>query len=340
MIFKHVYWYMQQISGEHLQDHWSSGLRMSVILPFSRQDSQGIGPLRDPHTNEVLTSNTDKANLINDHLQSVFTPVSPLGLNQLSDSAILEGLAKGTLDLQKDLSNLEAWESEWLMAFNPDKCEVIRITKKHKPFIFDYKLHNKTLQTTKNAKYLGLNISDDLSWTKHINQTTAKGNNTLKFIKRNIQTHNIRIKETAYKTYVRPLLEYSSSVWDPWQKKYIEQLEMVQHRAVRYILNAYASTSSVTEMLKKLSLPTLKTRRKISSLVMLYKIQSGLVRIPLPPYITPTMRNRLSIPYSRINAHLYSFFPRTARLWNNLPPDLISCPDLESFRAGLASHLL
>ena len=184
-----------------------------------------------------------------------------------------------------------------------------------------------------------MNISDDLSWTKHINQTTAKGNNTLKFIKRNIQTHNIRIKETAYKTYVRPLLEYSSSVWDPWQKKYIEQLEMVQHRAVRYILNDYASTSSVTEMLKKLSLPTLKTRRKISSLVMLYKIQSGLVRIPLPPYITPTMRNRLSIPYSSINAHLYSFFPRTARLWNNLPPDLINCPDLESFRAGLASHL-
>ena len=24
-IFKHVYWYMQQISGERLQDHWSSG---------------------------------------------------------------------------------------------------------------------------------------------------------------------------------------------------------------------------------------------------------------------------------------------------------------------------
>ena len=25
IIFKHVYWYMQQISGELLQDHWSSG---------------------------------------------------------------------------------------------------------------------------------------------------------------------------------------------------------------------------------------------------------------------------------------------------------------------------
>ena len=26
IIFKHVFWYMQQISGERLQDHWSSGL--------------------------------------------------------------------------------------------------------------------------------------------------------------------------------------------------------------------------------------------------------------------------------------------------------------------------
>ena len=26
IIFKHVYRYMQQISGERLQDHWSSGL--------------------------------------------------------------------------------------------------------------------------------------------------------------------------------------------------------------------------------------------------------------------------------------------------------------------------
>ena len=25
IIFKHVYWYMQHISGERLQDHWSSG---------------------------------------------------------------------------------------------------------------------------------------------------------------------------------------------------------------------------------------------------------------------------------------------------------------------------
>ena len=37
IIFIHVYWYMQQISGERLQDHWSSGftimLRNHSYLP-------------------------------------------------------------------------------------------------------------------------------------------------------------------------------------------------------------------------------------------------------------------------------------------------------------------
>ena len=32
IIFKHVYWYMQLISGERLQDHWSSGLKCIVQI--------------------------------------------------------------------------------------------------------------------------------------------------------------------------------------------------------------------------------------------------------------------------------------------------------------------
>ena len=32
IIFKYVYWYMKQISGERLQDHWSSGLKYVTLI--------------------------------------------------------------------------------------------------------------------------------------------------------------------------------------------------------------------------------------------------------------------------------------------------------------------
>ena len=114
--------------------------------------------------------------------------------------------------LQNDLTKLENWEMEWLMSFNPDKCEVIRVTNKKKPTIYKYMLHGVSLKETDSAKYLGVNISRDLSWGKHIDQITTKTNNSLNFIKRNIRTNNVKLKESAYKTYVRPLVEYAASV--------------------------------------------------------------------------------------------------------------------------------
>ena len=41
------------------------------------------------------------------------------------------------------------------MSFNPDKCEVIRVTNNKKPTIFKYMLHVVSLKETDSAKYLG-----------------------------------------------------------------------------------------------------------------------------------------------------------------------------------------
>ena len=170
---------------------------------------------------------------------------------------------------------------------------------------------------------------------------TTKSNNTLEFIKRNIQTNIHKIKETAYKTHVRPLLEYLATVLDPWQKKYINKNGTTQSCPLDF--NDYNFTSSVSYMLDQLALPTLEKRRKIASLSMFYKINHGLVRIKFTDYIKSTLRNRIFIPYSRIDAHRHSFFPRPARLWNDLPPPppphLINCPALEAFRAGIDTYL-
>ena len=70
--------------------------------------------------------------------------------------------------LQTDLHKLEEWESNWSMEFNPEKCEVIRVTKKKNPIIFPYKLHNIELKSARTAKYLGIKISNYLNWKPHI----------------------------------------------------------------------------------------------------------------------------------------------------------------------------
>ena len=60
--------------------------------------------------------------------------------------------------LHSDLHKLEKWEEEWLMSFNPNTCEIIHISRKQKPIIFQYTLHNQVLKSTNKAKYLGVTI--------------------------------------------------------------------------------------------------------------------------------------------------------------------------------------
>ena len=87
--------------------------------------------------------------------------------------------------------------------------------------------------------------------------------------------------------------------------------------------------SSVTEMLDKLGLPTLENRRNIASLVML-KCSTKFMHVK-----SESLSRLVShITCSQFNPHMYSFFPWTARLWNDLPPDLVSSPDREAFRTG------
>ena len=69
----------------------------------------------------------------------------------------------GCQALQVDHKKLKTRESEWLMTFKPNKCEVIRITIKKTPTLFNYTLPEVSLKENDSAKCLGVNISRDLS---------------------------------------------------------------------------------------------------------------------------------------------------------------------------------
>ena len=155
--------------------------------------------------------------------------------------------------LKTDLANLQTWEKKWLMSFNPDKCEVIRITNKRKHIReAQYSIHGSILCTLDKAKYLGVTIQSNLNWKPHVNNICKKANSTLGFLRRNLRKCSNNIKEQAYRTYVRLTLEYASTVWDPHTKDLESQIEMVQRRAARFVLSDYHPRHSATQMVADL----------------------------------------------------------------------------------------
>ena len=86
--------------------------------------------------------------------------------------------------LQQDLDRLSVWESDWDMEFNPSKCQVVQVTGYKKPINAAYKLHGVILETVTWARYLGVDISSNLSWGSHIDRITGAANRTFGFVRK------------------------------------------------------------------------------------------------------------------------------------------------------------
>ena len=86
---------------------------------------------------------------------------------------------------------------------------------------------------------------------------------------------------------VRPILEYSATVWDPLLQKEINQLESVQRRAARSVTNNYYNREPgcVTNMLKQLKWDSLQERRQNLRLGFLHKINNNLVDVNINSYV-------------------------------------------------------
>ena len=99
----------------------------------------------------------------------------------------------------------------------------------------------------------------------------------------------------------------------------------------------------VTRALNHLQWPTLESRRKVARLSLLHKTLHGKASVAMPSYVThkPDLRTRGSHPMkfltiqSNCDEYKNSFWPRTIREWNKLPPAVLDINNTELFKTKL-----
>ena len=95
----------------------------------------------------------------------------------------------------------------------------------------------------------------------HVGTIVTKANSVKGFLLRNFKHCPPSVKSKCYQTLIRPVLEYASIVWSPYLVMLIDKIEAVQRCSVRFILNDYSRTISVTSKMESLNLPLLESRR-------------------------------------------------------------------------------
>ena len=212
-------------------------------------------------------------------------------------------------------------------------------------------MNNVVLNETTSHKHLGLTISNTCSWIEHINniaETAWSRLNLMRLLKFKI---NRKALEKMYIAFIRPLLEYSDSVWDNSPAYVKKQLDDIHYEAAR-IITGGTKLCSHDKLLSDLGWDTLQERGIKHKLVIFYKILNNLTPPYLQDFVPPLvqeanpyrLRNSNDIRTIHANTNLYFnsiyynynyIYPSTIRGWNNLPQEIKQSSSVASFKYQL-----
>ena len=249
--------------------------------------------------------------------------------------------------LNHDLRIITAWAKQWLVDFNPNKTEAIlfSINNVNNPNLY---FDQVPVTFVDEHKHLGLTFSRDGKWHAHINNILTSASKMLGVMRSLKFKLNRKTLNQLYFSYLRPLVEYASVVWDGCTMYEKEQLERFQYEAAR-IVTGLTRSVSIDNLMSEIGWLSLSDRRQFQKLVTMYKIVNGtapeyLCNL-LPPLVTErtiyNLRNaeNISIMNRRTEIFAKSFIPSGSLLWNNLPLSIRSETSVNSFKLKLKQHV-
>ena len=131
-------------------------------------------------------------------------------------------------DFQKQLDYIFNWSITWQINISYTKCNTLEISKH--PTTTKYTISTISIPSIKTIKDLGITMQNDLKFTNHISDIITRANQRAALIHRCFLSRNTTNLLRAYKTYVRPLLEYGTVIWSPSLIHLITNIESVQRR--------------------------------------------------------------------------------------------------------------
>ena len=268
-------------------------------------------------------------------IESVCSPMCDVGI--FADDCKFISINKDAL--QDSLNNMAKFVADRQLVLSEQKCSHFIVSRNETNCRFS--INGRDVPTTTSIRDLGVTLTSTIKWKTHVIGIVGKATHVSHKILFSFSTNNIETLLLAYKTYVRPILESNSVVWNPHQIEDVNRIESVQRFFTMKLFQRCGMKSSGYEnRLSQLDLKSLEHRRIAADLTMIFKILYNYVDID-PSVLFEFKQSQyhlrghsltLERPKAAGNTALNSFPSRVIRLWNGLSNHTVSSISPATFK--------
>ena len=182
------------------------------------------------------------------------------------------------LAVQMNVDLIHEWVRDRKLRLNVAKTKSMVISRKRKPLTLNLSIEGSpTIAQVDTFRYLGVQISSDLSWVTHIISVCSRARKFIGFLYRYFY-QDTRCLSRLYRALVLPILDYGCCIRDPYHLKYQVLLEKVEHFAAKLATKRWSSNPSV--LTSELGWAPLQSRRRYLKLCLCRRILGDTSLIP------------------------------------------------------------
>ena len=183
--------------------------------------------------------------------------------------------------LQADINSFVNWSIKWQLRFNVSKCNLLHLGPLYS--YGEYNINGVVVSPSNLVKDLGVLIDNKFKFHNHSSVAASKANRMLAIISKSFQYMDGDILN-LYKSFIRPIVEYGTTIWGPYYVLDQQLIERIQRRATKLIHRLH--DQSYFDRLARLHLPSLQYRRLRGDLILLYRMYHNNLGINFTDYFT------------------------------------------------------